>query len=90
MKSFQERNKAVKLDDQSKAIIDAIGSVKGQLMAKEVELYTLMDYATPTNPKVQLLKAEVNGLKDKMRELEKGRERVRRQEGHIHTDRQDT
>lgn len=72
IKAFQERNKAIKLDDQSKAIIDAIGSVKGQLMAKEVELDTLMDFATASNPRVQLLEVEVKGLRDKMRELESG------------------
>ena len=42
VRAFQETNKAVKLDDQSKAIIEAIGMVKGQLMAKEVELQTLL------------------------------------------------
>lgn len=72
IRAFQERNKAIKLDDQSKAVIDAIGSVKGQLMAKEVELDTLMDFATDSNPKVQLLEAEVKGLRVKMRELERG------------------
>ncbi|MDO8426872.1 MAG: GNVR domain-containing protein, partial [Deltaproteobacteria bacterium] len=73
LKSFQERNKAVKLDDQSKAIIEAIGSVKGQLMAKEVELDILLSYAAPTNPQVQLLKAEVEGLQNKLDELEGGK-----------------
>lgn len=78
LKSFQEANKAVKLDDQSKAIIDAIGTVKGQLMAKEVELETLMSYATPANPQVQLLKSEVDGLKSKLKDLEDGGGRHRK------------
>ncbi|MBI1911528.1 MAG: lipopolysaccharide biosynthesis protein [Deltaproteobacteria bacterium] len=73
LKHFQERNKAVKLDDQSKAIIESIGELKGQLMAKEVELDTLQSYAAPTNPRVQLLKTSIDGLKKKLRELEAGR-----------------
>lgn len=73
LKSFQKANKAVKLDDQSKAIIEAIGDVKGTLMAKEVEFDTLKSYAAPTNPHVQLLNSEINGLKEKLRELEQGR-----------------
>lgn len=73
LKSFQKTNNAVKLDDQSKAIIEAIGSVKGTLMAKEVESETLQSYAAPSNPMVQLLNSEINGLKEKLRELEQGR-----------------
>lgn len=73
VRAFQERNRAVKLDDQSKAIIEAIGTVKGQLMAKEVELQTLLSYATPNNPQAELLKTQVEELKGKLRELEEGK-----------------
>jgi len=73
-KRFQMENGAVKLDEQSKAIVEAIGTVKGQLMAKEVELQTLLSYATPANPQVQLLKTEVEELKAKLKELEEGQD----------------
>lgn len=73
IKAFQEKNGAVRLDDQSKAIIDAIGAVKGQLMAKEVELQTLLSYATPNNPSVQVLSASVSELKGQLRDLEQGK-----------------
>lgn len=86
LKSFQQVNNAVKLDDQSEAIIDAIGSVKGSLMAKEVELDTLMSYAAPANPKVQLLKSEIDGIKEKLRELEQGRAASRGRDIFIPTD----
>jgi len=76
IKEFQERNRAVKLDDQSKAIIEAIGTVKGQLMAKEVELQTLLSFATPNNPQAELLKTQVEELKEKLRELEEGKKRL--------------
>ncbi len=72
VKVFQEKNKAVKLDDQSKAIIEAIGTVKGQLMTKEVELHTLLSYATPTHPQVGILRTQVEELRQKLRELEEG------------------
>ena len=73
IKAFQEKNGAVRLDDQSKAIIDTIGAVKGQLMAKEVELQTLLSYATPNNPNVQVLSASVSELKGQLRDLEQGK-----------------
>ena len=72
VKQFLEKNKAIKLDDQSKAIISAIGDLKGVLMAKQVELQTLLSFATPTHPQAQLLRAEVKGLEQQMRELEEG------------------
>lgn len=72
---FQDRNRAVKLDDQSKAIIEAIGAIKGLLMAKEVELQTLLSFATPTNPHAQLLKSEIEGLREQLNELEEGKGR---------------
>jgi uncharacterized protein involved in exopolysaccharide biosynthesis len=72
LKEFQEKYKAIKLDDQSTAIIDAIGQVKGQLMAKEVELQTLLSFATSNNPQVEMLRAEVKALKERLNELEEG------------------
>ena len=73
VKAFQEENRAVKLDAQSAAVIGSIGSIKGLLMAKEVELQTMLSFATPTNPQVEILKTQVKGLKERMKELEEGK-----------------
>ncbi len=73
VKEFLENNGAVKLDDQSKAIIETIGKVKGQLMAKEVELQTLLSFATPNNPQSELLRSQVEELRGSLRELEEGK-----------------
>lgn len=72
MRSFQNVSGAVRLDDQSRTIIEAVGEVKKNLMTREVELQTLLSYATHENPKVEILKAEIKGLQDRLRELEKG------------------
>jgi len=72
MRAFQKRNKAVKLDAQSEALIKGLGELKGELMAKEIQLQTLLTFATDTNPQVQLLRAEVTGLKEQLRETETG------------------
>jgi tyrosine-protein kinase Etk/Wzc len=70
---FQDKNRAVKLDDQSKAMIEAMGKVKGQLMAREVELQTLLSYATPNNPQAEILQSQVEELRTTLRDLEEGR-----------------
>lgn len=72
LRIFQERNKALKLDDQSKAMIDAMGTIKGQLMAKEVELNTMLSYASDSHPMVGILRTEVKELRDKLSELGAG------------------
>src|SRR3990170_4816550 len=73
IKGFQEKNRAYKLDDQSRAIIEAMGTIKGQLMAKEVELQTLLSYATSNNPQAEILTTQVKELSERLRELEEGK-----------------
>ncbi len=73
VKEFQNKNGAVKLDDQSKAIIEAIGAVRGQLMAKEVELQTFLSYATPNNPQAEILKSQIGELRQGLQEMEEGK-----------------
>ena len=72
VRAFQETNSAVQLDAQSKAIIDTIGEVRGQLMAREVELQTTLSYAARSNPEVDILKTQVAELKTHLRRLEEG------------------
>jgi uncharacterized protein involved in exopolysaccharide biosynthesis len=74
LKTFQEKNRAVRLDEQSKAIINAIGVVKGQLIAKEVELQTLRSYETSHHPQVDILNTEVEELRKRLNELEEGKQ----------------
>jgi uncharacterized protein involved in exopolysaccharide biosynthesis len=71
---FQEKNGAVQLDAQSEALVGALGEAQGQLMAKEVELQTLLSYASRHNPAVDLLKAQIAELKMNLKKLETGRE----------------
>lgn len=73
LKRFQESNKAILPAEQTKAIIEAVGALKGQQMAKEVELETLLSYAAPSHPLVGLLKTEIEGLQVKLKELEAGK-----------------
>lgn len=73
VKEFQDKNGAVKLDDQSKAVIEAIGTVKGQLMAKEVELQTFLSYATPNNPQAEILRSQISELRQALLEMEEGK-----------------
>jgi tyrosine-protein kinase Etk/Wzc len=70
IEEFQRKNRAVDPDTQAKVIIESFGEVKGRLMAKQVELQTLLSYAQPTNPQVEILRTEVRELEQRLRELE--------------------
>jgi uncharacterized protein involved in exopolysaccharide biosynthesis len=72
LRAFENRNKAVKLDDQATAIIQAFGDVKGKLVAKEVELGSLLSFATASHPQVKMAKTEIAELQGQLRKLEKG------------------
>lgn len=72
IKSFQEKYGAVKIDDQSKVVMEAMGEIKGQIMAKEVQFQTLLSFAAQSNPQVQLLKTELVEFRARLSELENG------------------
>ncbi len=72
VRRFQEKNGAVQLDEQSRAIIGAMGEMRGTLMAREVELQSLLSYASPNNPQAELLRAQITELKGNLKTLEEG------------------
>jgi uncharacterized protein involved in exopolysaccharide biosynthesis len=69
-KHFQNQHRAVYLGEQSAAIIDAIGRVRGEVMSREVELSVLRSYATPNHPQVELLRTQIGELKRTLRKME--------------------
>ena len=72
LRQFQEKNKAVSLDAQSQTVIEAIGSLKGELFAKEIRLETMLSYTTSDHPEVQVLRSEIEHIRQKLKDLEDG------------------
>lgn len=70
MKKFQTNKKIVAMDAQTEASIKALAELKAQIMAKEVELGVLNQYATPSNPDVLRAKDELRELKKQLAMLE--------------------
>lgn len=71
---FQKQNNAIKLDDQAKAVIEAIARLKGEIASKEVELGVASSFQTEQNPEMRALRAAVSGLKEQLRRLEESPE----------------
>lgn len=74
LRSFQKGSGAIKLDDQSKAIIETIAQLKGQIASKEVELGVARSFQTEHNPEVKVLREGIAGLKEQLRRLEESPE----------------
>jgi len=64
LKGFQTKKKIVAIDAQTDAAIQALAELKTQIMAKEVQLGVIKEFATPSNP-------DVLGIRDELRELKK-------------------
>ena len=70
LKAFQEANKAIRIDDQANAIINAIAALRAEITSKEVELGVLLSFQTDQNPQVKALKEAILQLKKQMKRLE--------------------
>jgi len=71
LKSFQEKNKAISLNDQSRMIIEAIATLRGNLAIKEVELGILLSSQTEQSPQVKNLREGIDQLKVQISLLER-------------------
>lgn len=60
--NFQQQNQAVSLEDQTKSAIERAGELKGQIIAKEVQLGVLRQSMKSANPVVEKLQRELAEL----------------------------
>jgi len=71
LKKTQEKTGLIKLDDQGKAIIDAVAQLKAQVAAKEVQIGAMKSFATGHNPELVRTQQELTGLREQLRKLER-------------------
>lgn len=72
LRVFQQVHKTVSLDDEVRTAIEAASDLKAQVIAREVQLGVLKEYATEQNPRVKEIRAEIAQLKRQLREIEYG------------------
>jgi uncharacterized protein involved in exopolysaccharide biosynthesis len=73
LRSFQEKNKAIVLTEQSKSAIEAAAKVRGQIAAAEVQLEVTRGFATENNPDVLALKRQIGEMKRQLAHMEYGK-----------------
>ena len=71
LKNSQEKSGLIKLDEQGRALIEAIASLHAQISAKEVELGSLRLSATEENPAVQRSLNELDQMRRQLAQYEK-------------------
>src|SRR5439155_15884950 len=59
LRRFQERNRAIVLQEQTKGAIEAAARLKGEVMAAEVQLEAMRNFATDANPEMVFLRRRI-------------------------------
>ena len=70
IRTFQEDYKTISIEDEITPILEAVSSIKAQIISKEVILDATRRYATEQNPEVIRLKSEIQALEKKLHDLE--------------------
>lgn len=70
LQAFQTKNRTIRIDDQAKALIEAIASLKAELASREVQLGVLLTRQTERNPEVRATREAIAQLKAQLGRLE--------------------
>lgn len=73
LRRFQERNRTVVLDQQARGVIEEMARLKGEIMASEVQLEVMRNFATEMNPEVVNLKKRISEMKRQLAQVQYGK-----------------
>jgi tyrosine-protein kinase Etk/Wzc len=71
LKETQQKTGMIQLDSQSRAMIEAVGRIRAQISAKEVQLQAMGSFATDQNPDYVLARQELAGLRTQLAKFER-------------------
>jgi uncharacterized protein involved in exopolysaccharide biosynthesis len=71
LKQAQQKTGVIEPDAQARALIEGVGDLRGQIVAKEVELQAMRSFATDKNPDVDIAQQELAGMKAQLKKMEK-------------------
>lgn len=70
LRKTQEATGLIKLDSQAAVVIESIGALRAQVVAKEVEIRSMGSFATESNPQLIRARNELAALRDQLRKME--------------------
>jgi tyrosine-protein kinase Etk/Wzc len=71
LKKTQEATGLIQLDQQGRAIIEAIARLRAEIATREVQIAASRTFATDSNPEIVLLRQQLVGLRAELNKLEK-------------------
>ena len=72
VKQAQDKSGLISLDAQTQSTIGAAAQVRGQIVAREVQLQATRPYAGPENPELKRLLSELGSLRAQLAKIEGG------------------
>jgi uncharacterized protein involved in exopolysaccharide biosynthesis len=69
LRSFEVKNKTVKIDSQAAASIQGIARLKAEIISREVQLAALKSYQTNENPEVKVVQTAISKLRSQLDSL---------------------
>jgi uncharacterized protein involved in exopolysaccharide biosynthesis len=72
LRRFQERNRAISLQEQTRGAIEIAARLKGEIMAAEVQLEVMRNFATDSNPELVFWRRRVDEMKRHLSQLQYG------------------
>ena len=72
LRGFQERNRAIVLQEQTRDAIETAARLKGEIMATEVQLQVIRNFATEANPEMVALKRRVDEMNHQLAQMQYG------------------
>jgi uncharacterized protein involved in exopolysaccharide biosynthesis len=70
LRNTQQKTGVIQIDSQAKAVIEAIGGLRGEIAAAEVMVHAMGSYATEHNPNMVLAQQRLEGLRTQLKKLE--------------------
>jgi uncharacterized protein involved in exopolysaccharide biosynthesis len=71
LRATQEKTGLIRPEDQVRPIIEALASLQGQIVAKEVQITALLSFSTERNPEVLRARTELAGMKAQLATMQK-------------------
>jgi tyrosine-protein kinase Etk/Wzc len=78
LKKTQEATGLIKLDDQGRAIIDAVARLQAQVATKEVQITAMQAFATEQNSDLIMAQRELAGLRTQLANVERSNHQLGR------------
>jgi len=81
LRRFKVRNRAIVLEAQTQGAIEAAARLKGEIMATEVQLQVMRNFATEANPEVITLRRRIEEMRRQLGDVQYGEDGAQRPSG---------